>query len=56
MRLRDLRAGDRGCLVLLIIAALTIGSGCLWGAGAGWMTFAAILLTLLVVAPVRRGQ
>jgi hypothetical protein len=39
---------ELGCLVLIAIASLSIGVGCLFGDGYGWLTLGAICFYLII--------
>ncbi len=39
-----------GCVLLIAVFALAVGIGCIWGAGAGWLSFGAILLAIVLVS------
>lgn len=39
-----------GCVVWIALAAISIGVGCLWGSGMGWLTFGGILIAIILVA------
>jgi hypothetical protein len=39
-----------GCIFLIGVGALAVGIGCIWGAGAGWLSFGTILLAIILVS------